>query len=83
MAVILQVADTPAMNRLTYVRGADPEDLVPPRTLCMTCRDLPLPVPTEDGWCCRSGFRPLRDGSCRFYIREPGSDDEVVEVDCA
>lgn len=61
---------------LTYRAGADPEDLSPPRTLCMTCALLPIPVSTAIGWCCRKGFRPLRDGSCQFYVREPGSDDE-------
>ena len=63
-------------TRLTYRVGADPEDLSPPRTLCRSCKELPCPIPPWEGWCCRIGFRPLRDGSCRFYEREPGSDDE-------
>ena len=60
----------------TYVRGADPEDLNPPRSLCRTCSHLPFPLPPWVGWCCIIGMRPKRDGSCRFYEREPGSDDE-------
>ena len=67
----------PAVGKsLTYKGGADPEDLNPPRTLCRSCTHVPLPIPTREGWCCRAGFRPLRNGSCPVYEREPGSDDE-------
>jgi hypothetical protein len=68
--------DPPMFTKLTYKPGGDHEDLNPPRTLCRSCADLPWPIPPWEGWCCRAGFRPLRDGSCRFYVREPGSDDE-------
>ena len=63
---------------IQFVSGADPEDLSPPRTLCKTCKDLPYPMPTQIGSCCRIEMRPLRDGGYRFYVREPGSDDELT-----
>ena len=68
--------DRPMTTKLTYKAGGDFEDLNPPRTLCRSCRELPGQIPPWEGWCCRIGFRPLRDGSCRFYERELGSDDE-------
>lgn len=47
----------------------------PPRWLCRSC--VKEPYPPEGGFSsCKSGFMPKEDGSCRFYARDPGSDDE-------
>lgn len=57
--------------------GFDGDIPIPPRTLCRSCDHIPHPVPEHDPyWCCTKGFRPIEDGSCKFYDRAPGADDE-------
>jgi hypothetical protein len=54
--------------------GYDEEVPDPPRTLCRSCERLPIPFNPASP--CKGGFAPKPDGSCRFYLRVPGSDDE-------
>ena len=57
--------------------GSTPVEILnPPKGLCRSCEGWTPHFMVTKAACCRVGFRPLVDGSCRFYRREPGSDDE-------